>query len=325
MGVALLVAAALLGACSKKVPFERGLTSEQRANLSSVRLLTVVPQDELGAQYRTRTTTARLLNTAQIHGVAFSIKGALYIGPAPDSMTPWLDTRDYVPEDVGDVPGVVMALDPGNAVRVATKIVMAPVLRVTEKGEHQESGEAAYKRIEAARAVMRKLPVTVMFRDDQTRELKSQVGVKFASRNISREWPATILARGVQPKEKPLLLLFTQYTLTSDLRQLHVQTEATAMRPGDTIEAPTYRNRFVYESPRLPVPGKPVEAGAEPEGWDKDELAKLMLGRWLKDDASLLKQELARASSITARDLAMDIAGRLYEAQKSAKKAEKKP
>jgi len=307
---ALLLTGAVLGACAKTVPFERGMIETQRKSLGLVRLLTVVVQDELGAQYRTRSTTARLLNTAPINGVVFNIKGSLYIGPAPDSITPWFDTRDYVAEDVGDAPKVVMALDPSNALRVATKIVLAPVLRATERSEHAESGEAAYAAIASARAALKKVAFMSLLREDQTRELKAHARTKFAARDLSREWPHTILARGVKPKEKPLLLLFTQYTLSADLRELHVQTEATLMRAGDPLEAPSYRNRFIYESPKLPVPGKPVAAGAEQTKWEKDELTKHLMARWLKNDGALLKQELIRASKIISEDLAMDLAGK---------------
>lgn len=315
--------AALLASCADKPTFERGLTESTRKALGQVRLLTVMVQDDLGAQYRTRSTTARLLNTAQIHGVAFYTRGALYIGPAPDSMTPWFDTSDYVPEGVQDMPGVVSAFDPANALRVVTKIAFAPVLRATEKGEHQESGKAAYDRIAPARAALRKVKVKAMFQEDQTRELKNALSLKFAARGVSAEWPLEILQKGVQPKEKPLLVLFTQYTLTPDLRQLQVQTEATLMRAGDTVEAPSYRNRFSYDSPKLPVPGKPVEAGVEQTAWEQEALAKMMLSRWNKDDGKLLKTELHRASDIIAADLSMDLAGRV-QAAVEAKKAKEK-
>jgi hypothetical protein len=329
--IGLLLIAGLLAACADKPTFERGLTDATRKQIGRVRLLTVIVQDELGAQYHTRSTTARLLNTAQIHGVAFMTKGALYIGPAPDSMTPWLDTSDYVAEDIGDMPGVVSALDPGNALRVVTKIALAPVLRAQESSEHKSGGKTAYDRIASARAAMKKVRVKTMFQEDQTNALKSALGIKFETREVSNEWPLPILQKGVGPKERPLLLLFTQYTLTADLRQLHVQTEATVMRTGDTVEAPSYRNRFTYDSPRLPVPGKPTEAGKEPEPWEKELLTKMMLARWNKDGGAMLQSELHRASHIIAEDMAMDLAGRVaaaisaqHEKEKAAKeKADK--
>ena len=331
LGIGLLLLAGLLGACADKPTFERGLTDATRKQIGRVRLLTVIVQDELGAQYHTRSTTARLLNTAQIHGVAFMTKGALYIGPAPDSMTPWLDTSDYVAEDIGDMPGVVSALDPSNALRVATKIALAPVLRATESSEHQSGGKAAYERIAPARAAMKKIRVKTMFQEDQTVALKSALGLKFETREVSNEWPLPILQKGVGPRERPLLVLFTQYTLTADLRQLHVQTEATVMRAGDTVEAPSYRNRFTYDSPRLPVPGKPTEAGKEPEPWEKELLTKIMLARWTKDSGAMLQSELHRASHIIAEDMAMDLAGRVqaaisaqHEKEKATKEKEAK-
>ncbi len=305
-----LLGAALLGACAKDIPYERGLSPELRKKLGPVHLITVVVQDELGVQYHTRSTTAKLLNTAQIRGVAFTTKGVLYIGPAPDSMTPWFDTSDYVPSGIQDMPGVVSALDPSNAIQFATKIALAPVLRATESSEHQSSGKAAYARVAPARLAMTRVKVRAMFREDQTRELKNALGVKFSAREISNEWPLTILQKGVAPGGKPMLLLFTQYTLTSDLRQLQVQTEATVMRAGDKLESPIYRNRFVYESPKFPLPGKPLEEGAEPTPWEKEQLTKMMLSRWTKDGGKLLESELHRASSIMAVDMAMDLAGR---------------
>jgi len=316
--IAALLVSLLLTACADKPTFERGLSDDTRKKLGPVRLLTVVVQDELGAQYRTRSTTARLLNTAPIHGVVFMNKGALYIGPAPDSMTPWIDTSDYVPEGIEDMPGVVSAFDPSSALRLVTKTAFAPVLRATERSEHKSGGTAAYERIAPARAAMRKVKVKAMFQEDQTRELKNHLGLKFASREVSSEWPLTILQRGVQPKEKPLVVLFTQYTLTADLRQMHVQTEATVMRAGDTVEAPSYRNRFSYESPRLPVPGRATEAGKEPEPWEKELLTKMMLSRWNKDGGAMLQAELHRASNIIAADLAMDIEGRVQAAAQAA-------
>jgi hypothetical protein len=311
--LAALLAVGLIAACAKDVPFERGLTDKGRKAFTavSVRLVTVMVQDELGAAYHTRSTTAKLLNTAQIHGVAFFTKGALYIGPAPDSFTPWFDTSNYVPEGVQDMPGMVSALDPANALRVVGKIALAPILRSTEKSEHQESGKAAYELIASARKNLGKVKVGEMFQEDETRELKNVLGVKFATREITKEWPLDILKRGVPAGGKPMLLLFTQYTLTPDLRQLQVQTEATAMRAGDTLEAPPYRNRFVYESPRLPVPARPVEEGTEPTAFEKEQLAKMMLARWNKDGGKLLREELHRASDIIAADMAMDIAGTL--------------
>jgi hypothetical protein len=331
LGIGLLLIAGLLGACADKPTFERGLTDATRKQIGRVRLLTVIVQDELGAQYHSRSTTAKLLNTAQIHGVSFMTKGALYIGPAPDSMTPWIDTSDYVPEDIGDMPGVVSALDPGNALRVVTKIALAPVLRATESSEHKSGGKAAYDRIAPARAAMKKVRVKTMFQEDQTNALKSALGIKFESREVSSEWPLPVLQKGVQKGQRPLLLLFSQYTLTADLRQLHVQTEATVMRAGDTVEAPSYRNRFTYDSPRLPVPGKPTEAGKEPEPWEKELLTKLMLARWTKDGGAMLQSELHRASHIIAEDMAMDLAGRVqaaiaaqHEKEKAAKEKEAK-
>ena len=310
-GVAVLVVAGLLGACKDKVPYERGMTVTQRASLGTIRLLTVVVQDELGAEYYSRSTTAKILNTAQIHGVAFHIKGAIYVGPAPDSITPWIDTRDYVPEDIEDVPGVVSTLDPGNAVRTATKIVLAPVLRASEKSEHQEAGPLAYARIAPARAALKKFKITAMFRDDQTAQLQKIARTKFAARDVSREWPLSILQRGVKKGERPLLLLFTQYTLSADLRELHVNTEATLMREGDTPDKPGYRNRFTYESMRLPMPAKPVEPGQDPTNWKPEELTPILLRQWTKDDGELLKAELKRASDVTARYLALDLSGHL--------------
>jgi hypothetical protein len=271
----------------------------------------VVVQDDLGAEYYSRSTTAKILNTAEITGVAFHIKKSLYIGPAPNSITPWIDSRDYVPEDIGDVPGVVSTLDPGNAVRTATKLVLAPVLRASEKSEHQEAGPIAYKRLAPARAALKGFKVTAMFRDDQTAQLQKIARTKFAARDISREWPLTILQRGVQKKERPLLLLFTQYALSADLRELKVSTEATLLRHGDTPEKPAYRNRFTYESPRLPLPAKPVEPGKEPTNWKIEELAPVLLKVWTQDDGELLKTELKRASDVTARYLALDLSGHL--------------
>lgn len=323
--IAVLLLVGLLAACADKPTFERGLTEDTRKQLGQVRLLTVMVQDELGAQYWSRSTTARLLNTAQIHGVAFATKGKLYIGPAPDSMTPWIDTSDYVPEGIQDMPGVVSALDPGNALRAVTKIALAPVLRATEKGEHAEAGKASYERIAPAREILKKVKVKTMFQEDQTRELKAALSLKFAARDLSNEWPLETMKAGVQPKQKPLLLLFTQYTLSPDLRQLQVETEATLMRAGDKVEAPSYRNRFSYDSPKLPVPGKPVEAGVEQTAWEKDALAKMMLARWTKNDGALLKTELHRASDIIAQDISMDLAGRVQAAvaKEAAKDKEK--
>ena len=76
----------------------------------------------------------------------------------------------------------------------------------------------AYKRIAAARAALKGFKVTAMFRNDQTAHLQKIARTKFSARDISREWPLTVLQRGVKDKERPLLLLFTQYALSADLR-----------------------------------------------------------------------------------------------------------
>ena len=96
------------------------------------------------------------------------------------------------------------------------------------------------------------------------------------------------------------------------------------MRAGDTVEAPSYRNRFTYESPKLPVPAKPTEAGKDPEPWDKDVLTKLMLNRWDKDNGAMLHSELHRASTIIAADMATDLAGRVQAAAQAAADKEAK-
>jgi hypothetical protein len=107
------------------------------------------------------------------------------------------------------------------------------------------------------------------------------------------------------------LLVFVRYVLSADLRQLRVQCEATLMRPGDKPETSAYRNRFVYDSPELPVPAKPVDRGVEQTAWERDELAELLLGRWTKHDGTLLKEEVKRASTVCAGDMAMDLMGKL--------------
>lgn len=312
LGYAVLLAAGLLVACASKAPpFERGLTVTQRASLGTIRMLTVVVQDELGAEYHSRTTTAKILNTAQISGVTFNIKGLLYIGPALDSITPWIDSRDYVPGDIEDVPGVVSTLDPSNAVRTATKLLMAPLLRASERSDHAEAGPVAYARIAPARAALKKFKVVTMLRDDQTAQLKSIARVNFTARDVSREWPLTLLQKGVEKGARPLLLLFTQYTLSADLRELHVNTEATLMRHGDTAEQPGYRNRFTYESPRLPLPAQAVSAGDDATRWKPEELAPILLKHWTRNNGELLKAELKRASEVSARYLALDLSGHL--------------
>ena len=310
-------AAALLAACAHAPPFERGLSAEQRAALGPVRVLTVVVQDALGAQYSTRTTTAKVLNTAKISGIAFDIGGTLYIGPAPDSITPWIDTSAYVPKDVTDLPSVASALDPTNALRTVTKVALAPVLRSTERSEHAESGHAAYKRIAAAREALasgaagKGFDMRAVLHDDLARVLDGLAGFKVSSHESLSAWPNTVLA---QPgmRDAPLLLLFTQYALAPDLRAVEVRTEAMLLRPTDAADAPVYRQRFVYLSPRLPLPGKPVTSAdpkAPPPEWTRGELTKLYMDRWTADDAALLRAELTRASAVTARDLAQDLIG----------------
>jgi hypothetical protein len=306
----LLLSLGLLTACAHAPPFERGLSAAERAALAPLRVVTVVVQDELGAQYSTRTTTAKVLNTAQISGIAFDIGGTLYIGPAPDSITPWIDTSAYVPKDVTDLPSVASALDPGNALRTVSKVALAPVLRSTERSEHAEAGHAAYKRIAPAREALNaggaanapRFDLRTRLHDDQARALATLSGFKIAGHETLRAWPAKILAEPEQ-RQAPLLLLFTQYALSPDLRQVEVRTEAMLLRPSDAADAPVYRNRFIYRSPLLPRPGKP-------EGeWTRGELTRILLARWLEDDAALLKAELTRASRVTAEDLARDLVG----------------
>jgi len=294
-------------------PFARGMSLTQRAVLGPLRVLTVVVQDELGAQYSTRSTTAKLLDTAQISGIAFDIDGTLYIGPAPDSMTPWIDTSAYLVKDAADLPSVAAALDPGKAIQTATKIALAPILRSTERSEHGQSGREAYARIAPARAALKGFDVLKLLHDDAERALAEQPSLTVASHNTMSAWPTQVLAQAGM-RETPLLLLFTQYALAPDLRTLEVRTEAMLLRPADAADSPVYRQRFVYLSPRLPLPGKPFEStdagskeGAKRPEWTRAEMAQLLLDRWLAHEGALLKAELSRASAVTARDLAADL------------------
>jgi hypothetical protein len=301
MRIVLAALLALLVGCANAPPYERGMTQATREALGPVKVSTIVVQQELGAQYSTRSTTAKVLNTAKINGVAYGIAGTVYIGPAPNSITAWIDTSDYVPNDVGDVPGVVGALDPSNAVRFATKIALAPVLRATERREHAKSGKAAYERIASARIALATLDLPALFKTDQAAALAQSTSITVASHELANERPDVVLRRLQADGTETALLLFIQYALTPDLRQLHVETDALLVRKGDTREAPTYRNRFVYDSPRFAVPGKTAD-------WD-GKLAPVLLERWLAGEASLLKSELARASTLMAAELERDLAG----------------
>lgn len=265
------LAAFLLAACASEPPYERGMTRATRAALPPLKVVTIVVQEELGAQYSTRSTTSKVLNTARISGAAYGIAGTVYIGPAPGSITAWIDTRDYVPEGVEDVPGVVNALDPSNALRAGLKIAFSPLLRATERHEHSKSGRAAYALIAPARAALKGFDVAALLKGDQAAKLAMVGSLTVAEHSVAQQRPDKVLAQLKTEWQGPALLLFTQYALTPDLRSLHVETDALLVKPGDLPEAPTYRNRFVYDSPRFPVPGKT-------EDWD-GKLAPVMLAR----------------------------------------------
>ena len=145
-----------------------------------------------------------------------------------------------------------------------------------------------------------------------------------------------------------------------DPRQLHVQTDATLVRRRkaeagaddagaaaadgagtDWSDKPLYRNRFVYDSPRLAVPAKTaadvealsaradrayaaarldpkqqrvaktthdaaLEAARDP-AWSGEQLARIMLTHWLAGDAQLLKGELEHGALVICSELASDL------------------